>query len=188
MNPHPAHVVNVSLSGVTNRCPRALQTAIDIAQERGAVVVAASGSANADTADRTPANCDGWLTVGAVDAAGKRSPTSNFGEEVSLSAPGGDMTRRETDGIYTTTNTGRFAAKRPAYGYYQGSSAAAPYVSAAIALVAAGSPEASSDELRMHILSPRFLEPFRPGQCDPGPGLCGAGILKLDRVIAELTN
>ncbi len=188
INPHPARVVNVSLSGVTNRCPRALQTAIDVAQERGAVVVAASGSANANTVDRTPANCDGLLTVGAVDAAGKRSPTSNFGEEVSLSAPGGDMTRRETDGIYTTTNTGRFAPRRPTYGYYQGSSAAAPYVSAALALVAAGSPDASSDELLTHILSPRFLEPFRPGHCDPGPDLCGTGILMLKRVIAELID
>jgi serine protease len=188
LNPHPARVVNVSLSGVSARCPRALQTAIDVAQERGAVVVAASGSANANTKDRTPANCEGLLTVGAVDASDRRSPTSNFGDEVSLSAPGGDMTRRETDGIYTTTNTGRYAAKLPSYGYYQGSSAAAPYVSAALALMAAGSPEASPEELRTRIVSPHFLKPFKNGQCDPGPGLCGSGILEIQSVISELVE
>jgi serine protease len=188
LNPHPARVVNVSLSGVSARCPRALQTAIDVAQERGAVVVAASGSANANTKDRTPANCEGLLTVGAVDASDRRSPTSNFGDEVSLSAPGGNMSRRETDGIYTTTNTGRYAAKLPSYGYYQGSSAAAPYVSAALALMAAASPDASPEELRTRIVSPHFLKPFKSGQCDPGPGLCGSGILEIQSVISELVE
>jgi serine protease len=187
-NPHPARVVNISLSGVSGRCPRALQTAIDVARELGAVVVVAAGSSNANTRDRTPANCDGVITVGAVDASGKRSPTSNFGHEVSISAPGGDMSRRETDGIYTTTNAGRYAAKRSKYGYYQGSSAAAPYVSAALALMAAASPESSAEELRTRIVSPHFLKPFKRGQCDPGPGLCGPGILEIQSVISELVE
>lgn len=182
-NPSPARVINLSLSGASARCPRALQTAIDVARERGATVVVAAGSAGIDTKDETPANCSGVIVVGATDRKGRRSPTSNFGNEVTVSAPGGDMAISEADGIYTTTNKGRFRPRGPGYGYYQGSSAAAAHVSGVIAMLLSRRPTMTPADVELAISSPAVLTPFQPGQCDPGEGLCGAGILQVDKML-----
>ncbi len=181
-NPHPAQIVNVSLSGTASRCPRPLQTAIDVARERGAIVVAAAGSSAQNTATSTPANCAGVISVAAVDRDGQRAPTSNFGSEVTLSALGGDMSTGEKNGILTTTNTGRYRPRDPALGYYQGSSAAAARVSGALAVLAARNPGADAGALTSLLLA--AATPFASGQCDAGDGNCGVGILDLERLLA----
>jgi len=181
VNPHPADIVNVSLGGTADRCPRSLQTAIDIARERGAIVVSAAGSTGQNTATTTPANCEGVITVAAVDRKGARSPTSNFGSEVTLAALGGDMSTGERNGIFATTNTGRYRPRNAAFGYYQGSSAAAARVSGALAALAERHPEADAAALTSKLLS--ATTPFVPGQCDRGDGNCGVGILDLKRVL-----
>lgn len=183
-NPYPARIVNVSLSGVSALCPRPLQTAIDIANERGALVVAAAGSSAINTVGATPANCDGLIVVTSTDRFGRRSPTSNYGTEVTVAALGGDMTTGERDGIYSTTNGGSYRPRKQDHGYYQGSSAAAARVSGALALLATKNPAATSAELRAQLLS--NLDPFAPGQCDTGDGTCGQGILNLPRLMASL--
>jgi serine protease len=182
VNPHPAKIVNVSLSGAADRCPRALQTAIDIANERGATVVVAAGSSARDTAVSTPANCAGVIVVGSTDRAGERSPTSNYGAEVTLSALGGDMSTGKKNGIYTTTNKGSYRPRTSGYGRYEGSSAAAARVTGALTLLADRHPTTSPAELTGLLMS--NVEPFAPGQCDQGEGNCGQGILDLDRLIA----
>lgn len=182
-NPNPARIVNVSLSGAAARCPLALQTAIDIARERGAIVVTAAGSSARNTVGATPANCDGVLVVGSTDKYGKRSPTSNYGVEVTLSALGGDMSTGERDGIFTTTNAGRYRPRAADYGFYQGSSAAAARVSGALAVLAARHPEASPEELQDMLLT--NVVPFVPGQCNPQDGMCGTGILNLEGVLGN---
>jgi len=182
-NPYPADVVNISLSGAAALCPRPLQTAIDIARERGALVVAAAGSSARDTVGATPANCDGVIVVGATDKFGKRSPTSNYGAEVTLSALGGDMSTGVRNGVYTVTNTGRYRPRDPGYGYYQGSSAAAARVAGALALLASRYPDASAAELEERLLM--SVEPFAPGQCDPSDGQCGVGVMNLQRIVAS---
>ena len=178
-NPYPAKLVNVSLSGAAERCPRSLQTAIDVATQRGATVVVAAGSAARNTAVSTPANCDGVLVVGSVDKFGKRSPTSNYGAEVALSAVGGDMSTGERNGVYTTTNKGPYRPGKPGYGYYQSSSAAAARVTGLLAKLAARHPEASAEHL-VGLLTSRS-EPFAQGQCDQGDGNCGLGIVDITR-------
>lgn len=181
-NPNPASIINVSLSGASERCPRSLQTAIDIANERGAIVVVAAGSAARDTSVSTPANCDNVVVVGSTDKFGKRSPTSNFGDEVTVSALGGDMSTGERNGIYTTTNKGSYRPRKQGYGYYQSSSAAAARVTGSLALLASRYPDASREELLR--LFTVHLDSFTPGQCDQGDGKCGQGILNLDRLVA----
>lgn len=185
LNPNPAQVVNLSLSGSSARCPNALQTAIDIANDRGASVVVAAGSAGVDTRTQTPANCRGVIVVGATDRENQRTPSSNYGTEVTLSAPGGNMEVRETDGIYTTVNSGRYRPRRATYGYYQGSSAAAAHVSGVIAAILSRQPNLDPDEIYERITRPNAMIPFAPGQCDVGEGLCGLGILSLDRVLTD---
>jgi serine protease len=182
INPHPARIVNLSLSGTAARCPRALQAAIDIAHERKVPVVVAAGSANLNTIESTPANCDGVVVVGATDKRGQRSPVSNFGDEVTLSALGGDMSTGEADGIFTTTNQGAYRPRLGGYGYYQGSSAAAARVAGALAHLASQHPQTSGTDLLPILMS--HLDPFTPGQCDVGDGLCGDGIVNLARLLA----
>lgn len=182
VNANPARVINLSLSGPSAECPRSLQTAIDIADERGVVVVVAAGSSGVNTRDQTPANCSGVIVVGGVDRLGRRAPTSNFGREVTVSALGGNMALGETQGIYTTTDSGRFRPRAARYGYYQGSSAAAAYASGVIADLLSRRPELGPNDVRAVITDPRVLKPFKPAQCDRGKDQCGAGILELDRV------
>jgi serine protease len=181
-NANPARIINVSLSGPADRCPRALQTAIDIARERGAIVVVAAGSSGRDTAGTTPSNCSGVTVVGATDKFGKRSPTSNYGVEVTVSALGGDMSTGAQDGIRTTSNRGTYRPRKQEYDFYQGSSAAAARVSGALAVLASRNPAASPDELEAQLLS--YTDPFAPGQCDRGDGKCGDGIVNLRRLVA----
>ena len=181
-NPFPARIVNVSLSGASATCPRALQTAIDIARSKGAMVVAAAGSSARDTAVSTPANCEGVMVVGATDQNGQRSPTSNFGAEVTISALGGDRSTGYRNGIYTTSNKGTYRPRAQSYGYYEGSSAASAQVSGLLALLASRHPEATAEELSSIVLT--NLEPFTPGQCDQGDGKCGQGIVNLKRLAA----
>ena len=181
-NAHPARVINLSLSGPSAQCPRSLQTAIDIADEEGAVVVVAAGSSGVNTRNQTPANCSGVIVIGGVDGLGRRAPTSNFGKEVTVSALGGNMALGETKGIYTTTNGGKFQPRAPRYGYYQGSSAAAAYASGVIADLLSRRPELGPNDVRSVVTDPRVLKSFKPDQCDRGKDQCGAGILELDRV------
>jgi len=184
MNPNPARIINLSLSGKSATCPRSLQTAFDIAESLGSVIVVASGSGDVNTKDQTPANCANVITVGAVDRIGKRAPTSNYGAEVTISAPGGNMAVRETDGIYTTTNSGKYRPRKATYGYFQGSSAAAAHVSGVLALLVSRKPDLTPAQIRTIVTSPDVLQPFGPGQCDAGEGLCGAGILRVDKVLS----
>lgn len=183
VNPNPATIINVSLAGAAPRCPLSLQTAIDVAREKGAVVVAAAGSSARDTIAVTPANCTGVVVVGAVDIDGERAPTSNFGDEVTLSALGGDMSTGERNGIFTTTNSGRYRPQKPAMGYYQSSSAAAARVSGALAILAVRNSDATADELVAQLLT--HTVGFAPGQCDAGEGNCGQGILNLRQLLVS---
>lgn len=182
-NPYSARIVNVSLSGAADHCPRALQTAIDIANQHGAIVVVAAGSSARDTAESTPANCDGVIVVGATDKFGKRSPTSNYGVEVTVSALGGDMSTGARNGIRTISNKGAYRPSGQEYGYYEGSSAAAARVSGALAALAARAPDATADQLMAQLLA--STDPFAPGQCDAGEGNCGQGILNLQRLLTQ---
>ncbi len=185
-NPHPADIINLSFSGMSEVCPRALSTAIVQAGEKGSVVVVAAGSRARDTAQETPANCPGVLAVGAVDLQGARAPTSGFGDEVDVSALGGDMSINPKNGIRTTTNLGRYRAGIPGYGYYQSSSAAAARVSATLALLASQVQGSRGESLVMELMN--FLDPLAEGDCDQGVGQCGEGIVNLERVQALTTT
>ncbi|MFN4073633.1 MAG: S8 family serine peptidase, partial [Thermus sp.] len=86
-NPHPAQVVNLSLSG-EGPCSPALQEALDEVRARGVLVVAAAGNYGRDFRDYFPGNCRGVLTVGAVGSDGRLASYSN--RSAPLLAPGGD--------------------------------------------------------------------------------------------------
>ncbi len=177
-NDNPADIINLSI-GLFEYCPASLQDAIDSVTERGAVVVSAAGNARIDTAYYAPGGCDNVISVAAGNALGEITAYSNFGDGVDILAPGGEMARDDNhdsrpDGILSTKAstdcydpvTGE-AVDDCYYAYEQGTSMAAPHVSAALALLKARDPEATSDELVSELLA--ATDPLTDLQCS---GLC----------------
>jgi thermitase len=80
-----ARVINISLG--TTGDSSVLRLAVEYAQERGVVVVAAAGNEQ-QTSLAYPAGYEGVISVAAVDAAGNQAFFSNSGETLTLSAPG----------------------------------------------------------------------------------------------------
>ncbi len=209
-NDNPADIINLSI-GLLGACPASLQDAIDAATDRGAIVVSAAGNARMSTSFYAPAGCRNVVTVAASDARGQITPYSNYGPEVTLIAPGGDLTRDDNqdgkpDGVLSTkaaTNcydpvTGE-SVENCFYAFEQGTSMAAPHVSAALALLKARSPGLTRDELIATLQA--ALDPRQAlqcsGLCSQYPGTtpladnpemcarpCGAGLLNLANIPA----
>jgi serine protease len=148
-NTAPADIINMSLS-IQAPCPASMQAAIDAAAARNVVVVVAAGNKANQAALYAPANCNNVVVVGAGDARGGLAFYSNFGPQVDVLAPGGDVfadtdndglpdgvlsTRTTQAGCYDPLNQN--SAERCYYSFLQGTSMAAPHVSAALALLAA---------------------------------------------------
>ncbi|WAP53445.1 S8 family serine peptidase [Arthrobacter sp. ATA002] len=173
VNPTPARVINLSLGGVST-CSPSMQQAVDYAVGRGAVVVAAAGN-DAISAHRTqPANCSNVVVVGAGDRDGSRARYSNFGSLVDIMAPGGSTYGDAAGGIMSTLNSGTSQPAAESYGYYQGTSMAAPHVAGTAALLLAADPALSPAQVEF--LLKKTARPL-PGICAPycGPGLLDAG-------------
>jgi serine protease len=132
----------------------------------GALVVTAAGNARVDAKYFAPGGCDNVISVAANDGRGQLTPYSNFGAKVSIMAPGGDMTRDDDkdgrpDGVLSTKySTNCYDPAKPGtqvsqcyYAYENGTSMAAPHVSAALALLRAKFPSALPSELRSKLLT-----------------------------------
>jgi serine protease len=151
VNRTPADIINMSLT-IQAPCPASLQAAIDAAAARNVVVVVAAGNKADQAARYAPANCNNVVVVASGDARGQLAFYSNFGPEVDLIAPGGDVfadsdndgrpdgvlsTRATHSGCYDPIN--RSSTERCYYSFQQGTSMATPHVSAALALLASQS-------------------------------------------------
>jgi serine protease len=137
----PVKVINLSLGGPNES--RTLREAIDRAVAAGVTVVAATGNDNASSVE-FPASLPTVIAVGAVDGRKVRARYSNYGSALDLVAPGGDVRRdddgdRFPDGVAQQSldpdavEAGRFDV----FDYFliNGTSMAAPHVSAAAALL-----------------------------------------------------
>lgn len=211
-NDNPADIINLSI-GLFEFCPASLQDAINAVTERGAVVVSAAGNARVDTRFYSPGGCQNVVSVAAGDARGHIAPYSNYGDGVDVLAPGGDLGRDDNgdgrpDGVLSTrlaSNCFDPVTGDPVdtcyYAFEQGTSMAAPHVSAALALLKSREPDligASLTDRLMSVLAPRTVEQCA-SPCDEYPGAepvpgnpelclrpCGGGLLDLSR--AETVN
>ena len=177
-NANPADIINLSI-GLFERCPASLQEAINDATAAGAIVVAAAGNARIDTQYYAPGGCDNVISVAAGDGRGELAYYSNFGDAVDIMAPGGDMTRDDDedghpDGILSTKLaqecfdpvTGE-TVETCYYAFENGTSMAAPHVSAALALLKSQFPTATAEQLKSRLLT--ASSPRSQLQC---AGLC----------------
>ena len=126
-NATPAKVLNLSLGG-QSACSITVQNAINTARGLGASVVVAAGNSKMAVGNFSPANCKGVITVAALGRTGARAPYSNFGPQVAVAAPGGNMNAGTANGILSTLNTGGASPGEDSYAYYQGTSMATPHV------------------------------------------------------------
>ena len=181
VNQTPAKVINMSLGG-TAGCPSYVQGAINDATSRGSVVVVAAGNTASDAEGFFPANCDGVVTVAALDPYGWRAGYSNYGATVDLAAPGGDAFFGSRAKIISTSNSGTEGQADPDYAPYQGTSMAAPHVAGAAALYLADHPDASPADVETALKdsSSTFLanDIWKNFRCI-GARSCGAGALDI---------
>jgi serine protease len=197
-----ADVINMSL-GLTANCQsdtmvRNMRDAIADALKAGSIIVAAAGNgADYDAQHRpcepgrnnpqcqhyresvvtqTPAACPGVISVAAHDQNGNLAYYSNYGN-VTIMAPGGDLRVMKNyliNGRQEAYPFGVLSAVKDGYAFFEGTSQAAPHVSATIALALAmhpefrGKPDAVEQHLRASAVRPR------PGACQVA---CGPGQL-----------
>ncbi|GED67559.1 hypothetical protein BRE01_12610 [Brevibacillus reuszeri] len=127
-----AKIIVMSVSSMSYS--RALVTAVNRAEKNGAIIVAASGN----EADRVafPAAYPTVIAVGAVRNNNQPLHESNTGPELNIVAPGFN--------VYTTKLGG-------VYGPFSGTSAAAPQVAGAAALILARNPKMTPLDVRMQL-------------------------------------
>ncbi|MCL2827717.1 MAG: S8 family serine peptidase [Oscillospiraceae bacterium] len=165
VNIHAADVINMSFGIQGNQASRALEDAVNFAASQGAILVAAVGNDGNQTI-QYPAGYANVIGVGAVDQDGRVARFSQRNESVFVTAPG--------QGVLTL---GHRAADE--YRYVNGTSFAAPFVSA-MAAAAKG--------VRPDITQAEFAEILTRSVTDAGtPGYdvyYGHGMIDLTRFVA----
>jgi serine protease len=166
-NATPARVINMSLGG-GGSCDTTTQNAINSARSRGSVVVVAAGNSNANAANFSPASCAGVITVAATNRSGGRAYYSNFGTNVDVAAPGGDVRSASTNGVLSTLNTGTTTPGVDSYAWYQGTSMATPHVAGVVALMLAKNPALTPDQVESILKSSSRAFPTTCSSCGSG--------------------
>jgi len=145
-----ARVVNCSWGGPGDS--QTLHDAVIYAHDKGCVVVAAAGNDNDNADGYIPAKWSQTITVAATDPYDNRATFSNWGTCIDVAAPGVDILSLRASG------TG-YGLDVPGYGNYcraQGTSMAAPHVSALAALILAAHPNYTPEQVRNVIRSSAY--------------------------------
>ncbi|MDQ6673604.1 MAG: DUF5719 family protein, partial [Chloroflexota bacterium] len=165
-----AKIINISSTGT--RYSGALETAVQYAQEKGALVVAAAGNTGqTDNAINYPAAFDGVLAVGAIDDKDQLASFSQRQSYVALVAPGVDV-----------PSTAWAGAGRGPYASQSGTSIAAPHVSGAAAILWALRPDLGAGDIAMALRS-HADKIASNNNNDSG---YGSGILNVAHAVASL--
>lgn len=198
VNPNPADVVNMSLSGLSE-CTVAWQAAIAEVHAAGVTIVAASGNDGAAQVG-SPAVCDNVIAVTAHSIEGRNTDYANVGPEIAISAPGGGYYGTSTGGfagagreILSLSNTGTTTAIADTYAPSIGTSHATPMVAGVAALLRALAPTLTPDNILALIQAGARPHPAQSiCQIPSLIGKCGTGLLDatktLQAALAEITG
>lgn len=115
-----ASVINISLSAEAKQENRVVTEAVTEAVRQGCSVVVAAGNNRGDVKNYTPANADNAIVVTALNGNNVLYKESNHGKTVVVSAPGTEIVS---------------AIPSNDYGSNSGTSFAAPYAAAAVAMI-----------------------------------------------------
>ncbi|MCU1429156.1 MAG: hypothetical protein JWL83_3156 [Actinomycetia bacterium] len=191
VNPHPADVINMSLGGYTGGgCGLTMQSAIDDATAAGAIIVVAAGNDGYMASKYSPASCNNVITVGATTRTGDAAYYSNFGPELTVSAPGGEMYRYSDTtlpptGVLSTLNDGTTTPGTDAYAWYAGTSMAAPHVAGVVSLLLSLKPDLTLAGAKSILAA--TAHHFAPGNDCAWLG-CGAGIVDAGAALTRMRS
>nr|WP_043806279.1 S8 family serine peptidase [Paenarthrobacter aurescens] len=170
-NANPARAINISLGG-RGQCTSLYQDAFDFARSKGVSVVISAGNERINASEVQPANCKSVLVVGASTRNGSKAWYSNFGVNVDVVAPGGDMFGQALNGVVSTQHSNDYFFK-------QGTSMSAPHVAAVAAMMYSKLPALTPDEVEQ-----KLKATARPvSDC---PGGCGGGLVDAGAALANV--
>jgi serine protease len=155
---HGAQVINLSLGGP--QAGSVLADAVNYAVSQDCVLVASAGNEKASQVDY-PAAYSGCVAVGATAFDGVRAPYSNFGRNLEVVAPGGNLGEDlngdgQPDGIVAQTFDPQQGYDSFGYVFAEGTSEAAPLVSGVAALVRSANPQLAALDVRLAIRNTAF--------------------------------
>lgn len=128
-------VINLSLGGP---CHPAKESAVSRAMSEGIVVVISAGNdaVEIESNDVCPAHITDAITVSACDSTGALAGFTNYGDAVDVCAPGVEVLSYYLDGYLATLN---------------GTSMAAPHISAMAAVILAHSPNKTMGQIEKYL-------------------------------------
>lgn len=142
---HGASIINMSFGWPSVADSEAARAAVQTALAKGALVVAAAGNDHKES-PTFPCAYPGVVCVGAVSNDGSLSYFSNFGGDVDILAPGESIVSTYPTQLESQT------LRLNGYERLNGTSQAAPMISAIAATLKAVHPEISLNELKNRIL------------------------------------
>ena len=180
-----ARVINLSVEAPA--LPEFVQDAIDYADSKGVLVIAAAGNLGEDITGVGPAGLDKVLTVAATDLNDEHAAFSNWGAGIDIAAPGvhiKSLRARQTDFRLTSIDAPYERGSAILGGdrrYYRadGTSFAAPLVTGAASLIWSRNPDLTHTQVR------RMLEQSARDIDTPGRDqFTGYGLLDLKAALA----
>jgi uncharacterized protein YhfF len=159
-------IVNMSLSADSDACPVFMQDSINKAIDAGYILVAASSNENNDLNTTVPSNCDGVISVAALNADADKADFSNYGSQIDISAMGENILAPCDDSPNGIC-------------FWEGTSFATPLVSGALALAYQNTPfDVSLAEELVKLSSHKFKS---ASSCSTET--CGSGILNASGLV-----
>jgi subtilisin family serine protease len=160
-----ARVLNMSFG--TSQRSQALDEALGEASDAGAVIVASAGNDGSSNL-HFPAASDNVLAVSSVEANNRKSTYANYGDFITVVAPG--------SGIRSTYYTGGYAN-------WSGTSFAAPIVTAEAALLLSRQPALTSPQIQCLICqTAHSVDIFNPRY----PELLGNGLVDIEAAVRSI--